>query len=214
MSETKNTGDKTLTAKPKTLTLKRPVEQGMVRQSFSHGRSKAVVVEKVKRRTVGAAAEPVTKAEAPVSQPKTVQTAKPASKTPSGRAARGSATPASPGSSEAPAAAAPAAPGVVLRTLTEEEREARAKALIEARERELEARKQAEIEAKERAEREAREKVERDAAAARKADEEARRSQDAEAKRKAAESAAKRLSGGPPEERPPASEAKAPARPN
>ena len=35
----------------KTLTLKRTgVEQGVVRQSFSHGRSKAVVVEKVKRR--------------------------------------------------------------------------------------------------------------------------------------------------------------------
>jgi hypothetical protein len=46
MTETKNTGDKTLTVAPtKTLTLKRPVEQGVVRQSFSHGRSKAVVVE-------------------------------------------------------------------------------------------------------------------------------------------------------------------------
>ena len=52
MSETNNSGDKTLGApasKP-TLHLKRPVEQGTVRQSFSHGRSKAVVVEKVKRR--------------------------------------------------------------------------------------------------------------------------------------------------------------------
>ena len=48
MSETNNSGDKTLGApapKP-TLHLKRPVEQGTVRQSFSHGRSKAVVVEK------------------------------------------------------------------------------------------------------------------------------------------------------------------------
>ena len=56
MSETNNSGDKTLTASspPKpTLHLKRPVEQGTVRQSFSHGRSKAVVVEKVKRRVVG-----------------------------------------------------------------------------------------------------------------------------------------------------------------
>jgi translation initiation factor IF-2 len=33
----------------KVLTLKRVVEQGVVRQSFSHGRSKAVVVEKVRR---------------------------------------------------------------------------------------------------------------------------------------------------------------------
>ena len=51
MSETGNS-DKTVgVAPPKvTLHLKRPVEQGTVRQSFSHGRSKAVVVEKVKRR--------------------------------------------------------------------------------------------------------------------------------------------------------------------
>ena len=49
-TETKNP-DKTLkVASTKTLTLKRGIEQGMVRQSFSHGRSKAVVVEKVKRR--------------------------------------------------------------------------------------------------------------------------------------------------------------------
>src|SRR5215467_3311980 len=54
MTETKNPGEKTLTVTPtKTLTLKRSVEQGVVRQSFSHGRTKAVVVEKVKRRTVG-----------------------------------------------------------------------------------------------------------------------------------------------------------------
>uniref|UniRef100_UPI0037843A9D translation initiation factor IF-2 associated domain-containing protein n=1 Tax=Methylocella sp. TaxID=1978226 RepID=UPI0037843A9D len=54
MSETKNPGDHTLSVAPtKTLSLKRPVEAGIVRQSFSHGRSKAVVVEKVKRRVVG-----------------------------------------------------------------------------------------------------------------------------------------------------------------
>ncbi|WP_332122555.1 translation initiation factor IF-2 associated domain-containing protein, partial [Azorhizobium caulinodans] len=51
MNDTKTPGDKTLHPAPgKTLTLKRPVEQGTVRQSFSHGRSKSVVVEKVKRR--------------------------------------------------------------------------------------------------------------------------------------------------------------------
>ena len=48
---TKNTGEKLSVTSTKTLTLKRGgVEQGVVRQSFSHGRSKAVVVEKVKRR--------------------------------------------------------------------------------------------------------------------------------------------------------------------
>src|ERR1700686_3114004 len=54
-TETKNPGEKTLSvASTKgTLTLKRGVEQGVVRQSFSHGRTKAVVVEKVKRRLPG-----------------------------------------------------------------------------------------------------------------------------------------------------------------
>ena len=53
-TETKNPGEKTLKVAPtKTLTLKRGVEQGVVRQSFSHGRTKPVVVEKVKRRVVG-----------------------------------------------------------------------------------------------------------------------------------------------------------------
>lgn len=50
MTDTKNQGDKTLHVSSKTLSLKRPVEQGTVRQSFSHGRSKSVVVETVKRR--------------------------------------------------------------------------------------------------------------------------------------------------------------------
>ena len=56
---TKNTGEKLSVASTKTLTLKRGgVEQGVVRQSFSHGRSKAVVVEKVKRRTASPAEKP------------------------------------------------------------------------------------------------------------------------------------------------------------
>jgi translation initiation factor IF-2 len=64
MTETnKNSGDKLSVSSTKTLTLKRGgVEQGVVRQSFSHGRSKAVVVEKVKRRVAGPGevkAEPV-----------------------------------------------------------------------------------------------------------------------------------------------------------
>jgi translation initiation factor IF-2 len=59
MTDTKNPGEKTMGVGQgsgqggKTLTLKRPVEQGVVRQSFSHGRSKSVVVEKVKRREIG-----------------------------------------------------------------------------------------------------------------------------------------------------------------
>ncbi|WP_350335817.1 translation initiation factor IF-2 [Coralliovum pocilloporae] len=53
MDDTNKTGDKSQDAgRRKTLTLKRNVEQGTVRQNFSHGRTKAVVVEKKKRRVV------------------------------------------------------------------------------------------------------------------------------------------------------------------
>lgn len=52
MSDTKSGDDNTLSVTPKkTLTLKRPgSEQGTVRQNFSHGRTKAVVVETKKRK--------------------------------------------------------------------------------------------------------------------------------------------------------------------
>src|ERR1700736_6723630 len=116
MTETKNPGEKTLSVNPtKTLTLKRGVEQGVVRQSFSHGRTKAVVVEKVKRRVVGPG------------DGKAVEPA--ASAAPAARRASATATSAASGatSAAAPAAAPGGKPsGVVLRTLTEEERNARA----------------------------------------------------------------------------------------
>jgi translation initiation factor IF-2 len=177
-TETKNPGEKTLkVASTKTLTLKRGVEQGVVRQSFSHGRSKPVVVEKVKRRVIGpgeAKAEP-----APA-----------APQAPSGRAAtaRGAA-----GAATAPAPAVPKPSGVVLRTLTEEERSARAHALADARVREAEERKHAEDEARRRSERDQRERTEREAAEARKREEEDRRRHEEETKRKAELEAKKRF---------------------
>src|ERR1051325_4375894 len=58
MTETKHPEKLTVTPAKATLTLKRSgVEQGMVKQSFSHGRTKAVVVEKVKSRRPDARAE-------------------------------------------------------------------------------------------------------------------------------------------------------------
>ncbi len=54
MSETKDTADKTLAGGRKPLSLQRTVESGHVRQSFSHGRSKSVVVEKRKTRKLAA----------------------------------------------------------------------------------------------------------------------------------------------------------------
>ncbi len=64
MSETKEPADKTLRggAPHKPLSLQRTVESGHVRQNFSHGRSKSVVVEKRKTRkltTPGETAAPV-----------------------------------------------------------------------------------------------------------------------------------------------------------
>ena len=195
MTDGKNSGDKTLTVAPKTLSLKRPVEQGVVRQSFSHGRTKAVVVEKVKRRAIGESpAAPSAKTAAPAPAPQqpapapvaAPAAAAPVAKTPSGRAAR-TATP-KPGTGS----------GVVLRTLTDEERDARARALVGAREREEEERRQAEIDAKLRAEREIEERAEREAAEARKKEEDARRQNETESKRRAEQEAKRRLAGGEP----------------
>ena len=64
MVDTKTPGDKTLSVPTKTLTLKPRVETGTVRQSFSHGRTKQVVVEKRGKRRVGGDA-PATETQAP-----------------------------------------------------------------------------------------------------------------------------------------------------
>ncbi|MDB5618947.1 translation initiation factor IF-2 associated domain-containing protein, partial [Tardiphaga sp.] len=54
MVDTKSPCDKTLSVPSKTLTLKPRVEQGTVRQSFSHGRTNVVVVEKRGKRRMAA----------------------------------------------------------------------------------------------------------------------------------------------------------------
>jgi translation initiation factor IF-2 len=198
MNDKNSSGDKTLhMSQTKTLSLKRPVEQGVVRQSFSHGRTKAVVVEKVKRRIVGPgeAPAPVTEA-APVAP-------KPAVQAPVAAAAPSPAVPPKAAlSRSAPPSKSTSPSGVVLRTLTEDERDARSLALIEARKREEIERKQAEIDAKVRSEREAIEKVERDAAEARKAEEEDRRRFDDEVKKKSESEARRRLGEGEAEKAP------------
>ncbi|WP_159289121.1 translation initiation factor IF-2 [Methylosinus sporium] len=187
-TETENSGDKTLTVTPsKTLHLKqRPTEHGgMVRQSFSHGRSKVVVVEKVKRRAPG---HVETKPAAPPPTPAPPAPAAPAAAAPPPPPPRAE----TPRPQPAPKRGA----GMVLRALTDEEREARARALVDARTREEEDRRRAEVEAKARAEREAREREERAAAEARKREEEERLARDAESKRRSEEEARRRLAGG------------------
>ncbi len=189
MADTKDTGEKTLRVAPsKTLTIKRTSGKGTVRQSFSHGRSKEVVVETVKRRVVGpgdAKAEPAPEAPkvAPRAAPAAAEAAPAAAKS---RAAK-------------PAASSELKPsGVVLRTLTEEERTNRSKALDDARSREAEDRRSAEEDAKRRASRDAIDRAEREAAEKRKTEEETRRASEEEKKRKAELEARKRFGGEDP----------------
>ena len=180
---TKNSGEKLSVGSGK-LTLKPRVEQGVVRQSFSHGRSKAVVVEKVKRR-IGpgeARAEPVAAAPDRSAAPKRA-TAAPAK------------APVSATAAQSAVGVAPKASGVVLRTLTEDERNARAQALAGAQLREHEERERAEEDARVRRGREETDRVERAAAEARKREEEKRREHDEVIKQRAGEVAKKRFGG-------------------
>jgi translation initiation factor IF-2 len=181
---TKNSGEKLSVTPSKTLTLKRPgVEQGVVRQSFSHGRSKAVVVEKVKRRVGPGEAKPEPAAAAPAAAPKRAGAPAPSRNTAPAQT-----------QSAAPTAA-PKSSGVVLRTLTDDERNARAQALAGAQLREHEERERAEEDARVRRTREETERADRVAAETRKRDEEDRRKHDEETKRKADEVAKKRFGG-------------------
>ncbi|WP_332696040.1 translation initiation factor IF-2 [Bosea sp. (in: a-proteobacteria)] len=195
MSDTKNPGDKTLSVTPpKTLSLKRPVEQSTVRQSFSHGRSKQVVVE-VKRRVGGH---------------------EPAPPPPVTRAPQPQAAPVPPRPLPAPAAARPAG-SMLLRTLSDDEKDARLRALTDARASEAEARARAEEEARQRAAREERERTERDAAQARQREEEERRRQEEERKRRADSAVRQRMTeeaGAPRPAAPSAPSASAPSSPD
>ena len=58
----KDSGDKKLGVGSKTLSLKPRIETGVVRQSFSHGRSKQVVVEKKTKRRLAGDPAPVVEA--------------------------------------------------------------------------------------------------------------------------------------------------------
>lgn len=179
MVDTKTPGDKTLSVPTKTLTLKPRVETGTVRQSFSHGRTKQVVVEKRGKRRVGGDG-PATEAAPHVPEPVVAKPAPPPVRAPQSRPAP---PPAAPRSNS----------GVVLRTLTEDERSARASALADAKMRDVEERRLAEEEAKRRNSREGIEQAEREAAEARRKAEEERHRADEEAKRKAELEAKKRF---------------------
>ena len=158
----------------KTLSLKK-TETSTVKQSFSHGRTKAVVVEKKRSATPPApAAKPAVKAaEKPAEKP----------------------VAAKPAEAKAPLAADKAAParGVVLRQLSDEEKARRAAALADARVSDSEARRIAEQEAERRTREEEQLRAERVAAEKRKVEEEARKAADELAKKRAEQEAARRL---------------------
>ena len=179
MTETKNPGEKTLTVTPSktTLSLKRSVEQGMVRQSFSHGRTKAVVVEKLKRRVVG---------------PGEAKGGETAAAAPATTARRGPAQPAARDATGAPAAGGKLS-GVVLRELTQEEHNARAHALAGAKAQYVEERRIAVEAARQKLERDKKAQEERVAAEERKREEDDRRRHEEEAKQKAETTAKKRF---------------------
>ncbi len=185
MAEQNTPGDKKLSVPSKTLTLKPRVETGTVRQSFPHGRSKQVVVEKRGKRRVGT--------DGPVGE--TVHAPEPPPPPVAPPRAAAAPSPSRPAPSQSPAAGRGGS-GVVLRTLTEDERSARANALADARVRDIEERRLAEEEAKRRASREGIEQAEREAAEARRKAEEERHRLDEEAKRKAEQEAKKRFGEG------------------
>jgi translation initiation factor IF-2 len=187
MSDTKSSDDKTLSVSTKkTLTLKRPgMEQGTVRQNFSHGRTKSVVVETKKRKFS-------MPGERPEQQPVAL---KPRAPQPAAapQAAAPQARPAAPEQQPVRPAAAPSErSGVVLNELSRDEMEARRRALEDSKVREVDERRRAQDDAKRRSEEEERRRQEREESARRQAEEEARLKTETEARRRAEEEARRR----------------------
>ncbi len=179
MSET--TDEKTISAPKRTLGLKRGVERDTVRQSFSHGRTNTVQVERKKRRVVMPGEQKAEAAPAPAPAP-----AKPRQKS-ERRGAPSRPTPAPERERTEDRG------GLVLRQLSSEEIDARARALADAKVHEAEER-QAAIDAAARraaeAERVAKEEAE---AARRQAEEEARHKTEEEVRARAEETARRRF---------------------
>ncbi|MEZ5914470.1 MAG: translation initiation factor IF-2 [Parvularculaceae bacterium] len=148
-------------------------EMGAVKQSFSHGRSKTVVVETKKRRVIG-----VKKSETQ-DAPETAAAKKAPEKKAAGKRTEG--------------AAEKAAQPNVLRTLSEEEKQARAVALAHARKEEEVRKKREDEERKEREAREAEERVKLEAERKRLAEEEKKRERETAERRKAEEEARRTL---------------------
>ncbi len=173
MSEINETDEKTVRgARKMTLNVRRTVKSGHVRQSFSHGRSKSVLVEKKKRRAVGSApaaaqVEEVKPKVAPVAPGRDLARER----------------------EEAQQRRA----GVVLRALSEDEKDARLKALQDSRHREAEERERAKLDAEARVVTEDQRAKEHDEAVERQKKEAERVEAEAEARRKGEETVRKHV---------------------
>lgn len=167
MSESGDSDDtKTAASGPRTLGLKRTREAGHVRQNFSHGRSKSVVVERKRKRTVGGTAAAKTTGKVAKEEVKTE--APPVEEKPKEKPQDNKSS-----------------TGVLLRELTEDEKGARARALADARVADEETRRQEEVEAEKRAEDEKRLAAERAEEERLKAEEEALKKAEEEARMQA-----------------------------
>jgi translation initiation factor IF-2 len=163
------------------LELTKTVDSGMVRQSFSHGRSKSVAVEVKRKRQLKSPgpARPGVEAAGGASA-RTDETlqgrAQISAGLPTGRDDR-----------------ATARRGVVLKPLTDEEKSARVRALADAKRAEEDARRRSEANAQRQAEDAARRHAEEEAAIKRQAEEEARKRAEEEARKRAEETATRLL---------------------
>jgi translation initiation factor IF-2 len=175
MSETNETEGKTAPggSRKMTLNVRRTVESGHVRQSFSHGRSKSVLVEKKKRRAVGSSPMPPVVEEAPP-KPAPVAAATPQKRTPAEDAQQRRS-------------------GVVLRALSDDEKDARLRALQDSRQREADERDRAKLDAERRVVTDEQRAIEQEQALERQRKEDARHEAEAEARRKGEEVARKQL---------------------
>jgi len=177
MSETNET-EKTAGGRKMTLNLRRTVESGHVRQSFSHGRSKSVLVEKKKRRAVGSGAAAPVAEEVPVKAPPAQEAPQKKTKAEDSQSRRS---------------------GVVLRQLSDEEKDARLRALSDSKVREAEERERAEVEVTLRTVTDELRGKEREEADERQLKEQARVATEAEARRKGEDTARKHLTVEPEE---------------
>ncbi len=167
MSDDVETEEKTRPRR-KPLTLRR-TETGAVKQSFSHGRSKTVVVETKRRRVL-----------TPKKDGETAEKAAPEKKAAPVKEKK---------AAPAPAEDASKKKGAVLKTLSEDEKVARAEALAKSRRDKAERDKREAAERTERENREAEERAKLEVERKRLAEEDAKRAKEAEERRNAEEKA-------------------------